>query len=101
MQQACCVVQLTQAQRPPPSPFPPEPLSGPPEELLEAPLEEDDTPLDEVEPPLEDEDAPLDDPLEELPPLLELELEFDLHASRHSSAMHPSSESPSPFSLAE
>jgi hypothetical protein len=107
MQQACCVVQPTQAQRTPPSPFPPEPLSKPPEELLEAPLEDDeapleeeDTPLDEVEPPLDDEDAPLDDPLEELAPPLELELDPDLHASRHSSAMHPSSESPSPFSLA-
>lgn len=108
MQHACCAVQPTQTQTRPPSPFPPEPLSGPPEELLEAPLddeeaplEDEDTPLDEVDPPLEDEDAPLEEPLAELPPLLELELDPDLHAFRQASAMHPTSASPSPFSLAE
>jgi hypothetical protein len=101
VQQACCAVQPTQAQTTPPSPIPPEPLSGPPEELLEAPLDEDEAPLEDEDPPLEDEDMPLDDPLEELPPLLELEPDPCLHGSRHSSAMHPSSESPSPFSLAE
>ena len=93
MQQACCDVQPTHTQTTPPSECPPEPLSGPPEELLEAPLDDDEVPLEE-------EDMPLDDPLEELPPLLELELEPDLHGSRQASAMQASSESPSPFSLA-
>ena len=85
----------------PPSPLPPEPLSGPPDELLEAPLDDDEAPLEDEDAPLDEVGPPLDDPLEELPPLPEPELEPDRHASRHSSAMHPRSESPSPFSLAE
>jgi hypothetical protein len=86
VQQTWLAVQPTHAQTTPLSPFPPEPLSGPPEELLEAPLEDEEAPLDE----------PLPDPL----PLPELEPLPERHGSRHQSATHPSSASPSPFSLA-
>jgi hypothetical protein len=99
VQQAWRAVQPTQAQ--PPSDCPPEPLSGPPEELLEAPLEDEEAPLEEDDAPLDDEDAPLDDPLPDPLPPPELELLPGLQGSRHASAMHRSSASPSPLSLDE
>jgi hypothetical protein len=77
-----------------PSPMPVEPL-------LE-PLLPPDMPLDEpLEPPEDPPDVPLEEPLLDPLPLPELELLPDRHGSRQASAMHPSNESPSLFSLAE
>jgi hypothetical protein len=94
-------VHVGQTQMPPPSPIPPEPLSAPLDELLETPLDEEVPPLEDDDAPLDEDETPLDEPLLDPPPLLEPELVPDLHASVHASATHPSSESPSLFSLAE